>query len=111
VLLHHPQCRLDFDWASTERRTMTIAMRAIDWRRYAGHRRPVPDHATSERDGIDFNLTFIPPTFNTPHREQFDTAYMQSLYNVGFEAAKAGYHWQKFPPGFEAPIRAEAPER
>ena len=39
----------------------------------------------------------------------FDTTYMQSLYEVGFEAAKAGYPWQKYPPGFAAPVRAEPP--
>lgn len=104
--------RLNPDWASTVRRTMTIAMRAID---SLTTTQGIGDlyriYATTERDGIDFNLTFIPPTFNTPHREQFDTAYMQSLYNVGFEAAKAGYQWQKYPPGFAAPIRANSPTK
>jgi len=99
--------RLDPDWASTERRTMTIAMRAID---SLTTTQGIGDlyriYATTERDGIEFNLTFIPPTFDTPHREQFDTTYMQSLYNVGFEAAKSGYQWQKYPPGFVAPIHA-----
>ena len=41
-----------------------------------------------------------------PHTEQFDTAYMRALYDVGFEAAKAGYQWQKYPPGMEAPVLA-----
>jgi predicted patatin/cPLA2 family phospholipase len=100
--------RLDADWASTERRTMTIAMRAID---SLTTTQGVGDlyriYATAERDGLDYNLAFIPPTFTTPHKEMFDTAYMQSLYDVGFEAAKAGYPWQKYPPGFAAPVRAQ----
>ena len=62
--------------------------------------------ATTQRDGVDFNLTFIPSTFTVPHTEQFGTAYMRALYDVGFEAAKAGYKWQKYPPGFEAPVQA-----
>ena len=102
--------RLDADWASTERRTMSIAMRAID---SLTTTQGIGDlyriYATAERDGLDYNLAYIPPTFNTPHREMFDTAYMQSLYDVGFQAAKAGYPWQKYPPGFAAPIRAEPP--
>ena len=100
--------RLDADWASTQRRTMTIAMRAID---SLTTTQGVGDlyriYATAQRDGLDYNLAFIPPTFNTPHREMFDTNYMQSLYDVGFEAAKAGYQWQKYPPGFAVPVRAE----
>jgi len=102
--------RLDPDWASTERRTMTIAMRAID---ALTTTQGIGDlyriYATAQRDGLDFNLTFIPPTFTTPHREMFDTAYMQSLYAVGFEAAKGGYQWQKYPPGFDTPLRATTP--
>ena len=102
--------RLDADWASTERRTMTIAMRAID---ALTTTQGIGDlyriYATAQRDGLDFNLTFIPPTFNTPHNEMFDTAYMRSLYDVGFEAAKTGIQWQKYPPGFDAPLRAASP--
>ena len=102
--------RLDADWASTDRRTMTIAMRAIE---SLTTTQGIGDlyriYATAQRDGLDYNLAFIPPTFNTPHREMFDTTYMQSLYEVGFEAAKAGYPWQKYPPGFAAPVRAEPP--
>ncbi|MFL6734179.1 MAG: patatin-like phospholipase family protein [Sphingomicrobium sp.] len=98
--------RLDPDWASTERRTMTIAMRAIDsLTRTQGIGDLYRIYAITQRDGVDFNLAFIPPTFDVPHKEQFETDYMRALYKVGFEAAKAGYPWQKYPPGFEMPIR------
>jgi len=96
--------RLDADWASTERRTMTIAMRAIDsLTRTQGIGDLYRVYATTQRDGVDFNLTYIPATFNTPHNEMFDTAYMKSLYQVGYDAAKSGYQWQKTPPGFSSP--------
>jgi len=99
--------RLDADWASTERRTMTIAMRSIDSMiRTQGIGDLYRIYATTQRDGIDFNLAYIPPTFNVPHAEQFDTPYMQALYKVGLDQAKAGYRWQKYPPGFENPINA-----
>ena len=101
--------RLDPDWASTERRTMTIAMRAIDsLTRTQGIGDLYRIYSITQRDGVDFNLTFIPPTFTVPHTEQFDTAYMRALYDVGFKSAKAGYIWQKYPPGFEAPIKASS---
>jgi len=101
--------RLDADWASTERRTMTIAMRAIDsLTRTQGIGDLYRVYATTNRDGVDYNLTYIPPTFDVPHKEMFDTAYMRALYNVGFAAAKSGYQWKKYPPGFDKPLGSSA---
>jgi predicted acylesterase/phospholipase RssA len=98
--------RLDPDWASTERRTLSIATRAISsLTRTQGVGDLYRIYATTQRDGIDFNLTYIPPTFKTPHNEEFDTAYMRALYDVGQQAAKSGHQWQKYPPGFNAPIQ------
>ena len=97
--------RLDADWASTERRTMNIAMRAIEsLTRTQGIGDLYRVYATTQRDGVDFNLAFIPPSFTVPHNEQFDTAYMKALYDVGLNDAKAGYQWQKYPPGYDAPL-------
>jgi len=101
--------RLDADWASTERRTMTIAMRAIDsLTRTQGIGDLYRVYATTNRDGVDYNLTYIPPTFDVPHKEMFDTAYMNALYDVGLQAAKSGYQWKKYPPGFDAPLGTSA---
>lgn len=106
--------RLDADWASVERRTMPIATRAIaSLTRTQGIGDLYRIFVTTQRDDIDFNLTFIPPTFNTPHTEDFDTNYMRELYATGKQIAEAGYQWEKFPPGFErsyVPVeRAPAP--
>ena len=99
--------RLDVDWASVERRTMSIAARAIgSLTRTQGVGDLYRIYATTQRDGIDFNLTYIPPTFNTPHLEEFDTNYMRELYATGRQLALAGYQWHKYPPGFEAPAVA-----
>jgi predicted acylesterase/phospholipase RssA len=101
--------RMDADWASTERRTMTIAMRAIDsLTRTQGIGDLYRIFATTQRDGIDFNLTFIPATFSTPHTAQFDTNYMRALYDTGLQSAKAGYQWQKSPPGFDDPVQVSS---
>jgi predicted acylesterase/phospholipase RssA len=94
--------RLDADWASVERRTMSIAARAIgSLTRTQGIGDLYRIYTTTNRDGIDFNLTYIPPTFNTPHVEEFDTNYMRDLFAVGKNLAQGGYQWQKYPPGFE----------
>jgi hypothetical protein len=96
--------RLDPDWASTERSTMTIAGRSIA---SLIHSQGIGDtyriYATAQRDGVDFNLTFIPPTFNHPHKEEFDTEYMRALYAVGYEQGVKGVPWRKVPPGFAGP--------
>jgi predicted acylesterase/phospholipase RssA len=107
--------RLDADWASVERRTLSIATRAIaSLTRTQGIGDLYRIYATSQRDGLDFNLTYIPKTFDTPHTAEFDTAYMRSLFDVGLQAGKDARHWEKYPPGFQAPIErvpASAPER
>lgn len=97
--------RLDADWASVERRTLSIATRAIaSLTRTQGIGDLYRIYATAQRDGLDFNLTYIPKTFDTPHNEEFDTAYMRALFDVGFQAGKDTREWQKYPPGFQAPI-------
>ena len=94
--------RLDAYWESVNRRTLPIAARAIgSLTRTQGIGDLYRIYTTSNRDGIDFNLTYIPASFNVPHREEFDTNYMQQLYAVGKQMAQAGYQWQKFPPGFD----------
>jgi hypothetical protein len=96
--------RLDPDWAQVDRVTLTIAGRAISsliqtqgvgdlYRIYLG----------AQRDGIDFSLAYIPPTFSQKPQEPFDREYMKALYLVGHDLAATGYQWAKVPPGYQAP--------
>jgi predicted acylesterase/phospholipase RssA len=98
--------RLDPDWANVERSTMTIAGRAIA---SLIHTQGIGDlyriYATAQRDGVDFNLTFIPSSFNFPHKEEFDNEYMRRLYDVGYGQAVKGVPWAKVPPGFTGPAQ------
>jgi predicted acylesterase/phospholipase RssA len=93
--------RLDPEWAQVDRRTMDIAGRAIS---SLIQTQGVGDlyriYLTTQRDGVDFNLAYIPSTFNAPHKEDFDTAFMGKLYALGYDMAAKGYPWQKTPPGF-----------
>ena len=50
---------------------------------------------------MDYNLAFIPETFNKPHLEMFDTKYMRALYRTGYDMMLKGYPWAKTPPGFQ----------
>ncbi|MCO6427351.1 patatin-like phospholipase family protein [Nitrosomonas communis] len=92
--------RLDPDWAEVERRTLSIASRAIT---SLIHTQGIGDlykiYAQTQRDGIDFNLAYIPESFNAPHKEEFDTEYMRQLFQVGYDLAVKGYQWGKLPPG------------
>ncbi|MGZ9190393.1 MAG: patatin family protein, partial [Nitrospira sp.] len=93
--------RLDPDWADTERRTLSIAQRAVS---SLIQNQGVGDlyriYATTERDGVDFNLAFIPASFDVPLTEPFEQHYMNELFNLGYELAQAGYPWAKAPPGY-----------
>ncbi len=55
----------------------------------------------SQRDGLDYNLAYIPATFNALKEEAFDPVYMGKLFDVGYEMAAKGYPWQKLPPGYD----------
>jgi hypothetical protein len=57
-------------------------------------------YLTAQRDGVDYNLTYIPASFDFPHKEEFDTAFMRALFKNGYDAAVKGYPWDKTPPGF-----------
>ncbi|MET0985566.1 MAG: patatin-like phospholipase family protein [Steroidobacteraceae bacterium] len=95
--------RLDPDWADVERKTMSIAGRAVS---SLIHTQGVGDlyriYAAAQRDGVDYNLAFIPSTFNAPHKEEFDNAYMRALYEEGYAMAVKGFPWMKTPPAFGA---------
>ena len=95
--------RLDPQYAEVERRTLSIAARAIS---SLIHSQGVGDlyrlYLTSQRDGVFFNLAFIPSSFNFPHKEDFDTAYMRRLFDTGYDLAVKGYPWAKAPPEYDA---------
>jgi predicted acylesterase/phospholipase RssA len=93
--------RLDPEWAQVERRTLTIAGRAIS---SLIQTQGVGDlyriYLTAQRDGLDFNLAYIPASFNVPHKKDFETDYMRALFKVGYDMAANGYPWEKTPPDY-----------
>jgi predicted acylesterase/phospholipase RssA len=94
--------RLDADWAQTNRRTMDIAGRAIQ---SLIQTQGVGDlyriYTTSQRDGVDFNLAYIPREFTRPYVEPFEPTYMNALFNLGYRMGREGYQWSKVPPNFD----------
>jgi hypothetical protein len=94
--------RLDPEWAQVERRTLPIAQRAIS---SLIQSQGVGDlyriYLTAQQDQMDYNLAYIPKSFQAPHREDFDTTYMRALFDFGYRLAQKGYPWQKAPSGVQ----------
>ena len=92
--------RLDPDWASVERRAITIAGRAIA---SLIHTQGIGDlyrlYLQSKQDGLNYYLAYIGADFATPHQESFDTEFMQALFDYGYRMALPGYPWRTTPPG------------
>jgi predicted patatin/cPLA2 family phospholipase len=94
--------KLQKRWKTVDRSTIPIAMRSLDslmssvvlgdiYRIYLSTR----------RDGLNYNLAFIPETFTEEASEPFDREYMTSLFNLGYEQARNGYEWSRTPPGYD----------
>ena len=56
----------------------------------------------SRQDGFDYHLASIPADFQATRREDFDTAYMNQIFKLGYEKARQGYPWAKQPPRLRA---------
>ena len=54
-----------------------------------------------QKDGLDYNLAYIPEDFDVKPNEDFDPVYMGKLFDLGYQLAEKGYPWDKAPPGFE----------
>ena len=58
-------------------------------------------YLTSQRDKVNFNMAFIPSVMEKKSTEEFDTDYMQELYDYGYKHMIDGYQWKQTLPGFE----------
>jgi hypothetical protein len=91
--------RLDPQWATVERRTLSIAGRAIDTMINAsGYNDVLRMYYTTLHDGIDFNLAYIGSDFTKRLPEPFDQGFMRTLFDYGYQHARRGYDWAKVPP-------------
>lgn len=51
--------------------------------------------------GHDYNLAYIPSSFDLQPKEMFDSVYMRGLFDLGYRQAAEGYRWAKEPPDLE----------
>jgi hypothetical protein len=91
--------RLDPEWAEVERRTLPITFQAISTLiQYQTIGDLYRIYTITQRDGTDFNLAYIPDSFQAPHPADFDPTFMRTLYQFGYDEAVGGYEWIKEPP-------------
>jgi len=91
------------DPETVPRNTMKIADRAIATLIQAqGLSDLYQLYVIARRDGIDYNVAVIPPSFTERLNGPFDQAYMRSLFAVGRDTMLSGSAWSGVPPGFNA---------
>jgi predicted acylesterase/phospholipase RssA len=97
---------LSASWSPVDRRTISIAGRAID---SLLHTQGIGDlyriYVTAQRENFDFNVAEIGPDFQyLGKKEDFDTLFMQALFDYGYNLGRQGYPWKKTPPGLETKL-------
>jgi hypothetical protein len=91
--------RLDPEWASVDRRTISIANRAVAAMiSSAGYQDVRRIYVGAERDGVDYNLAFIGRDFTVEYDKPFEQSYMRPLFEYGRQRALRGDAWAKRPP-------------
>lgn len=58
-------------------------------------------YAQSERDGVAFHLASIPADFNVKPKSEFEQAYMQKLYDLGYRLGQNPSVWERTPPDYD----------
>jgi predicted acylesterase/phospholipase RssA len=94
---------LDPDYRGVKRSMVPIGTRTVNLMiQRQGISNLYQIYTLCERDGNEFNLAYIPSGFTEKSNEGFDPAYMNKLFDLGYQMALAGYPWQNALPGFRA---------
>ncbi len=97
--------REDPEWGDVDRRTLSIAGRAISTMiHYSGVNDLLRIYYTLRDDGIDYNLAYIGDDFVATEEGDFDTVYMNKLYDYAYKLAVNGYPWRKVPPSLSRTV-------
>jgi hypothetical protein len=90
--------RVDVEASRTPRGILSITRRsAATLLHFSGLGDISRIHLTTQRDGVAFRVAYIGREFDHPRREPFDPAYMQALFQYGFERGRLGDGWRSEP--------------
>jgi predicted acylesterase/phospholipase RssA len=93
---------INADWETVHPRIMNIASESIDSLiRTQGIGDMYRIYLDCQRDGINYNLAYIPENFDVIPNEEFDPVYMGKLFERGYQLAESGYPWENTPPGYK----------
>ncbi|WP_114376260.1 hypothetical protein [Elioraea thermophila] len=92
--------RLDLNWMETDRRTLTIAQRALSTLLAAsGYFDVQRVWLVTQRDGVEVRLADIGEDFTETYDEPFDPASMRALFAYAQRRMRKGKVWVSHPPG------------
>ncbi|MEX2167282.1 MAG: patatin-like phospholipase family protein [Methyloceanibacter sp.] len=92
------------EYKAVKARTLSIAGRAVSSLiKSQGVGDLYELYVFAKKNGIDYNLAYIPGDFIDTSTSSFDEVYMTKLYDLGFSLAQAGYPWKKVPPRMGTP--------
>lgn len=87
------------EYKAVKARTLSIAGRAVSSMiKSQGVGDLYELYLFAKRNGIDYNLAYIPADFLDTSTQSFDPVYMTKLYDLGYQMAANGYPWKKVPP-------------
>jgi len=94
--------KLTYETTAVDRSTLTIAGQAVSTMiSSSGINDLYRVYFITQEDGVDYNLAYIDSDFTVPSPDAlFDKAYMNALYDYGYNLGRSGYPWKKQPPGF-----------
>jgi len=94
--------RVGPEWKAVKPRTLSIAGRSISTLiKNQGIGDLYELYAFTKRNGVDYNLIYIPSDFSDTSTQAFDPIYMTKLYDLGFQMASNGSSWKKVPPRWD----------
>lgn len=94
--------RVGPEWKAVKPRTLSIAGRSISTLiKNQGIGDLYELYAFTKRNGVDYNLIYIPSDFPDTSTQAFDPVYMTKLYDRGFQMASNGNSWNKVPPRWD----------
>lgn len=89
------------EWAHVQPTLKDIAVRSID---SLIKSQGVGDlyrlYTYSVRDELEYNLIFIPDSFNDKEKSPFDNEYMRKVFALGYQLGSKD-QWKHYPPGYE----------
>ncbi len=87
------------EYKPVRERALPIAARAIETLITSQHRNDIYRIYRMAKDsGADFNLAFVPQSFEAKPNEAFDARYQTALFNESLRLARSGRAWVGIPP-------------